>query len=191
MQKSDGNDPDAATDGQRSVTSDVPPADVGSTQRDLFGRFVTGGGARKGAGGGAGTDKRVADEISLTADEEQRSFTSDVPPADVGSTQRDLLGRFVTGGGAGKGAGGGAGTDRRVADVVSLTADEEHSDREQPEVDSEGEAGDLRAGDPVDGTRQPTAGYRRSQRDADPAPVGGASELPQDGHGPRRGARYD
>ena len=58
MQKSDGNDPDAVTDGQRSVTSDVPPAGVGSTQRDLLGRFVTGGGAGKGAGGGAGTDER-------------------------------------------------------------------------------------------------------------------------------------
>ena len=51
MQKSDGNDPGVATGGQRFATSDAPPAGVGSTQRDLLGRFVTGGGAGKGAGG--------------------------------------------------------------------------------------------------------------------------------------------
>jgi hypothetical protein len=34
MQKSDGNDLGAITDEQRVVTGDVPPADVGSTQRD-------------------------------------------------------------------------------------------------------------------------------------------------------------
>jgi hypothetical protein len=94
MQKSDGNDPGAVTDEHRAVpdgvgalvTSDVPPAGVGSAQRDLLGRFVTGGGAGKGAGGGAGTSGGVADEGMLTAEPGKsrapRSVGSDTTEAD-------------------------------------------------------------------------------------------------------------
>ena len=47
----------------RSRTDSGPSPATSPLQRDLFGRFVTGGGAGKGAGGGA-----VADEVSLTAE---------------------------------------------------------------------------------------------------------------------------
>ena len=77
MPKSDGKDPDAATDEQRVVTDevgdlvtgDVPPADAGSAQRDLLGRFMTGGGAGAGAvrGAAASPDKEKLEICAYSA----------------------------------------------------------------------------------------------------------------------------